>query len=69
MVEQNSQKKVIMVLFGGVSSEHEVSRVSASYVLQHIDKDKYDVLQAGITKEGKWFLTEAKPEDIASGAW
>lgn len=69
MVERNSQKKVIMVLFGGVSSEHEVSRVSASYVLRHIDRDKYDVLQTGITKDGEWFLTEASAEEIASGDW
>ena len=62
-------KKTIMLLFGGVSSEHEVSRVSASSVLTHIDKDKYDVLTTGITKDGRWFLTNASAEDIASGKW
>lgn len=62
-------KKTIMILFGGESSEHEVSRVSAASVLEHIDKEKYNVLAAGITKAGKWFLTDAPLEDIASGAW
>ena len=69
MTDQNTEKKTIMLLFGGVSSEHEVSRVSASSVLKHIDMNKYDVLTTGITKDGLWFLTKATPEEIASGEW
>lgn len=64
-----SEKKTIMILFGGVSSEHEVSRVSAASVIEHIDTEKYNVLTTGITKDGQWFLTNAPAEDIASGAW
>lgn len=63
------EKKTVMLLFGGVSSEHEVSRVSASSVLKNIDMDKYEVLTTGITKDGLWFLTKASPEKIASGEW
>lgn len=63
------EKKKIMILFGGVSSEHEVSRVSAASVLEHIDREKYDVMATGITKDGRWLLTKAPTEDIASGAW
>ena len=63
------QKKNLMLLFGGVSSEHEVSRVSAASVLEHIRRDKYDVIKVGITKDGKWMQTEADSEAIADGSW
>ena len=59
----------IAILFGGQSSEHEVSRVSASSVLSHIDSNKYEVLPIGITKDGKWFLYKGNVENIKSGAW
>jgi D-alanine-D-alanine ligase len=42
------------VIFGGRSSEHEVSLVSATSVIQALDKDKYEVIPIGITKQGKW---------------
>ncbi len=48
-------KKKIAVLFGGQSTEHEVSRVSATSVLRNIDQAKYDIYPIGITKEGLWF--------------
>ncbi|MFA5021979.1 MAG: D-alanine--D-alanine ligase family protein [Patescibacteria group bacterium] len=48
-------KKIkIGVIFGGRSGEHEVSIVSAQSVMAALDKDKYDVIPIGITKEGKW---------------
>ena len=50
--------KKVLVLFGGVSSEHDVSCVSASYVVSNIPRDKYEVCPLGITKEGEWFLFE-----------
>lgn len=62
-------KKVVCVIFGGASSEHEVSRTSASNVLSNIDKELYEVKAVGITKEGNWYLTEAAPFDIKSGEW
>lgn len=65
----NQNKKHLMLLFGGVSSEHEVSRVSAASVLEHIDRDNYEVIKVGITKAGKWMQTEAEPEQIADGSW
>ncbi len=61
-------KKTIVVLFGGQSSEHEVSCVSAVTVINHIDLDHYNVLLVGITKEGKWLLT-GSAKDITSGSW
>jgi len=42
------------VLFGGKSGEHEVSLVSASSVIDNLDKDKYEVIPIGITKQGRW---------------
>ncbi len=62
-------KKRIGVFFGGKSGEHEVSRVSATTVINSIDKDKYDVVTIGITKEGEWLLFEGPVEMIAPGDW
>lgn len=61
-------KKTIVVLFGGQSSEHEVSCVSAVTVINNINLDHYDIVLVGITKEGKWLLT-GSVEDITSGVW
>ena len=49
-------KETIAIVFGGRSSEHEISCLSAGGVLTAIDRTKYDVLLIGITKEGKWVL-------------
>lgn len=62
-------KKVVCILFGGASSEHEISRVSAANVLDNIDRNIYEVLSVGITREGNWFLTNAKTEEIKNGEW
>lgn len=61
--------KKVMIIFGGVSSEHEVSRISAASVIDHIDTDKYDVIKVGITRDGRWMQTEADTVDIVSGDW
>lgn len=61
--------KKVMIIFGGVSSEHEVSRISAASVIDHIDEDKYDVIKVGITRDGRWMQTEADTVDIVSGDW
>lgn len=63
------QKKRIAVIFGGKSSEHEVSRISASYVISKIPEDKYEVLTIGITKKGKWLLYSGDTAAIADGSW
>lgn len=46
----------LAILFGGKSSEHEVSLVSASSVARNLDPSKYKVIPIGISKSGKWFL-------------
>lgn len=62
-------KTKLMVLFGGVSSEHEVSRTSAASMLEHLNREKYDLIKVGIKKDGKWLQTFADSEEIQSGAW
>lgn len=62
-------KKNIAVIFGGKSSEHEVSRLSVTMVLNNIDRDKYNVYTIGITKEGKWYYYEGDIALIADGSW
>ncbi len=61
--------KQIGVLFGGASSEHEVSLLSATAVLQNISKEKYEVHRVGITKEGEWYYYTGETEKIADGSW
>lgn len=58
----------IAVLFGGQSSEHEISCLSVVTVAGHIDPEKYQVILVGITKEGRWLKVDSL-EDIQSGAW
>lgn len=60
--------KNIALLFGGQSSEHEVSCVSATTIAKAIDGDKYNLYLVGITKEGNWLLADSI-EDMESGNW
>lgn len=63
------QKIRVGIIFGGKSSEHEVSRASASSIIKNICKDKYEIYQIGITKEGEWFLFSGDVSEIQSGKW
>ena len=61
-------KKVIAIIFGGRSSEHEISCVSAGGVLAALDKSRYDVVLIGITRGGKWVqVAENFPLEIRGG--
>lgn len=64
-----SIKKRVAVIFGGQSPEHEVSRVSAQSIVMNIDRDKYDVVMVGITKDGRWLTYDGPPEKLSSGEW
>jgi D-alanine-D-alanine ligase len=55
-------KKRVLILYGGRSSEHQVSCLSARSVLSVIDRDRYEVLPVGITREGRWVLTDGRIE-------
>ena len=61
-------KETLVVLFGGQSSEHVVSCMSAANVIDQIDKEKYDLLLIGITEEGQWILTPSVDE-IRNDTW
>ena len=65
----NTAKLNVAVIFGGQSSEHEVSRVSVTMVLNNIDREKYNVYTTGITKDGRWYLYEGAVDLIAGGEW
>ena len=57
-------KKIrVGILFGGRSGEHEVSLLSAASVLDAIDKEQYEVVPIGITKEGRW-VTAGRAEQL-----
>jgi D-alanine-D-alanine ligase len=60
------KKLRVGILFGGRSGEHEVSLLSAASVLNAIDKEKYEVVPIGITKEGRW-LTAADAQNLLAG--
>ncbi len=49
-----SDKLNLVLIFGGKSGEHEVSLVSARSLLNSLDRDRYEVFQVGITREGRW---------------
>lgn len=66
---QSGHPLCVALLFGGMSSEHEVSRVSAGTFVDHIDPEKYELLKIGITKEGRWLYTEATSAQMADGSW
>ncbi|MFD3945577.1 D-alanine--D-alanine ligase family protein [Streptomyces sp. NPDC058579] len=62
---QSPRKPRVAVVFGGRSSEHAISVVTAGAVLRAIDRTKYDVLPIGITTDGRWALTADAPERMA----
>jgi D-alanine-D-alanine ligase len=59
-------KLKVGILFGGRSGEHEISLLSAASVLKAINKQKYDVVPIGITKDGRW-LTDSHAEQLLAG--
>ncbi len=64
-------KKIICILYGGKSGEHEVSLKSAASIALNLDPDKYGIIPVAVDKSGKWFLqrnikTTAIPEQGAS---
>ena len=63
------EKKRVAILFGGQSSEHEISCISAGGVLGAIDRERYEPILIGITRSGKWVLVDqATTLSIKEGA-
>jgi D-alanine-D-alanine ligase len=59
------RKPRVAVVFGGRSTEHSVSCVTAGSVLAALDRDSYDVVPIGISREGRWVLAADEPEKLA----
>ncbi len=62
-------KKNLAVIFGGNSSEHSISCISAASVIKNIKKDKYNVYMIGITKDGRWYLFSGEPDMLPDDKW
>ena len=68
-VLMSQEKLTVAVLFGGASTEHDVSRLSVSSVLRELDREKYEILPVGITRSGEWLLYSGDVSLIADGRW
>lgn len=62
-------RKIIAVIFGGNSTEYEVSLQSAYSVLKHIQTEKYAVVPIGITREGEWYHYTGAYDKISDNTW
>ncbi len=65
-MREMAKKLRVGILFGGRSGEHEVSLLSAASVLKSIDREKFEVVPIGITKEGRW-LAAAEANNLLEG--
>ena len=59
------RKTRVAIVFGGRSTEHAISCVSAGSILGALDPDQYDVLPVGITRAGAWVLASEDPSALA----
>ena len=61
----SEQRKIrVAVVFGGRSTEHGVSCLSAGSVLSHLDPERFEVVPVGITREGAWVLGTSNPAEL-----
>ena len=58
-----------MVVCGGQSSEHIVSRMSCTSVMNNLNKENYDVTLVGIDQDGSWYILDQNQEDLAKDTW
>ncbi len=64
-----TDKKTVALIFGGASSEHSISLLSAYSVLKNISNEIFNVVKVGITKKGVWFVYNGEDEKIKDGTW
>ena len=62
-------KKTVAVIFGGCSPEYPVSLQSAASVIAHIDRDCYEIVLLGITRDGAWYRYYGDPAGLADDTW
>lgn len=63
------KKLNVAVIFGGCSTEYEVSLQSAHAVITHMDKTRYEIVMLGITRQGAWLRYSGPVEKIADNTW
>ena len=62
-------KKIIGILFGGCSSEYEVSLQSAAAVIRAADPARFTLIPVGITRQGQWYRFYGTPEEMEQDRW
>lgn len=67
--DYSMNKKTVAVIFGGQSSEHEVSLNSASNIISSMNDENYFIMPIGITKKGQWLIYDGPVEHIKTGEW
>ncbi|HYO03938.1 MAG TPA: D-alanine--D-alanine ligase family protein [Mycobacterium sp.] len=65
MTDRSNPRVRVAVVYGGRSSEHAISCVSAGSILRNLDPNRFDVVAVGITPEGSWVLTDGEHESLA----
>lgn len=63
------EKKTLALIFGGVSSEYDVSCMSVSSVWKNVDREKYTPVLLGVTKTGEWYLYDGDIEKVRAHEW
>lgn len=58
-------RKRVAVVYGGRSSEHAISCVSAGSILRNLDPEQFELVPVGITPDGSWVLTDGRPDSLA----
>ena len=63
------EKLNTLVIFGGASNEYEVSLRSVITILENIDREKFNPILVGITKDGRWYLCDENLDSIKNDTW
>jgi D-alanine-D-alanine ligase len=61
------KRQRVLLLFGGQSAEHDVSRVTAVAVARALDPDRYEIVPVGITTDGRWLLSSDAQRMLEAG--
>ncbi|QNQ90129.1 D-alanine--D-alanine ligase [Corynebacterium poyangense] len=63
-MSDSSQRTKVAIVYGGRSSEHNISCVSAGAIMSHLDSSRFEVIPVGITQSGRWVQGESDPERL-----
>jgi D-alanine-D-alanine ligase len=67
LVNESPRKIRVAVVFGGRSTEHQISCISAGSIMGALDQAEFEVVPIGITRAGRWVLTAGDPDQLAIG--